>query len=250
MPLLHVLPGSGTVRYIKVLACPWLQTSWLLWWVTPSDKHSLPLWNTYLLFLCPHSFTVGTALSSDSLKPFWYFLRLQAKYLDRTPAFRWVDPNVTEFDNSSHRVLGTITSSNWFGSCCCRRILHKVASCPHLTFLAKHKLSTYLQGYGWFSQFDHLSVGDKLNWTLGPYPKLHATTAKSEKWIGFLDLILSSLEHHVGTVAEPPKLLGPHAPVLIPRTSNSYAYAPNNLTGSVRVSQGPRINHLQPGSQD
>jgi hypothetical protein len=53
-----------------------------------------------------------------------------------------------------------------------------------------------------------------------------------------------------GPVAEPPKLLGPHAPVLVSKTSNDYACAPDNLTGSVRVSQGPRINHLQPGSQD
>jgi hypothetical protein len=34
-------------------------------------------------------------------------------------------------------------------------------------------------------------------------------------------------------VAEPPKLLGPHAPVLVSKTSNSYACAPNNLTRSV-----------------
>jgi hypothetical protein len=44
-------------------------------------------------------------------------------------------------------------------------------------------------------------------------------------------------------VAEPPKLLGPHAPVLVSKTSDCYACAPDNLTGSVRVSQGPRINH-------
>ena len=50
--------------------------------------------------------------------------------------------------------------------------------------------------------------------------------------------------------AEPPKLLGPHAPALVSKTSDGYACAPDNLTGSVRVSQGPRINHLQPGSQD
>ena len=35
------------------------------------------------------------------------------------------------------------------------------------------------------------------------------------------------------SVAEPPKLLGPHAHVLVPRTSNGYACAQNNLTGSV-----------------
>jgi hypothetical protein len=51
-------------------------------------------------------------------------------------------------------------------------------------------------------------------------------------------------------VTEPPKLLGPHAPVLVSKTSDGYACAPDNLTGSVRVSQGPRINHLQPGPQD
>jgi hypothetical protein len=51
-------------------------------------------------------------------------------------------------------------------------------------------------------------------------------------------------------VAEPPKLLGPHAPVLVSKTSDGYACAPDNLIGSIRVSQGPRINHLQPGPQD
>jgi hypothetical protein len=51
-------------------------------------------------------------------------------------------------------------------------------------------------------------------------------------------------------VAEPPKLLGPHAHVLISKTSDSHACALNNLTGSVRLPQGHRINHLQPGSQD
>jgi hypothetical protein len=51
-------------------------------------------------------------------------------------------------------------------------------------------------------------------------------------------------------VAEPPKLLGPHAPILVSKTSDDYACAPNNLIGSVRVSQGPQINHLQPRSQD
>jgi hypothetical protein len=51
-------------------------------------------------------------------------------------------------------------------------------------------------------------------------------------------------------VVEPPKLLGPHAPALVSKTSGGYACAPDNLTGSVRVPQGPRINHLQPGPRD
>jgi hypothetical protein len=53
----------------------------------------------------------------------------------------------------------------------------------------------------------------------------------------------------VPTVAEPPKLLVPHAPVLVSKTSDGYACALDNLTGSVRVPQGPRINHLQPEPQ-
>jgi hypothetical protein len=51
-------------------------------------------------------------------------------------------------------------------------------------------------------------------------------------------------------VAEPPKLLGPHAPALVSNTSDGYACAPDNLTGSVRVPQGPRINHLQQELRD
>jgi hypothetical protein len=51
-------------------------------------------------------------------------------------------------------------------------------------------------------------------------------------------------------VAKPPKLLGPHAHVLVSKTSDSYACALNNLTGSVRLPQGHRINHLQPEPRD
>jgi hypothetical protein len=51
-------------------------------------------------------------------------------------------------------------------------------------------------------------------------------------------------------VAEPPKLLGPHAPALVSKTSDDYACALDNLKGSVRVPQGPQINHLQLGPQD
>jgi hypothetical protein len=72
-------------------------------------------------------------------------------------------PNEMEFYNSSYKVLRMVTSLDWLGSCCCRRIFHMVISCPNLTCLAKHKLSTYPQESGWFFQSDHLSVGDKLN---------------------------------------------------------------------------------------
>jgi hypothetical protein len=62
--------------------------------------------------------------------------------------------------------------------------------------------------------------------------------------------LVRSIEEGTLHVAEPPKLLGPHAPILVSKTLDGYASAPDNLTGSVPVSQGPRINHLQPGPQD
>jgi hypothetical protein len=112
-----------------------------------------------------------------------------------------------------------------------------VAFCPKLTCLAKHKPSTCLQGSGWFSRSNHLPTGDKLNWTSSAFPRLHATDAKNEKWIRFLDLILSSSEHHAGIQSgicialltmhyyrwswlvwnEPPLLSGP----LLPRWSHN-----------------------------
>jgi hypothetical protein len=48
-------------------------------------------------------------------------------------------------------------------------------------------------------------------------------------------------------MAEPPKVSGPHAHVLVLKTSDGHACAPDNLTGSVQLPQGHRINHLQPG---
>ena len=68
-------------------------------------------------------------------------------------------------------------------------------------------------------------------------------------WKYVCDRIILNLAP-IPAVAEPPKLLGPHAPILVSKTSDGYACAPDNLTGSVRVSQGPRINHLQPRPQD
>jgi hypothetical protein len=35
------------------------------------------------------------------------------------------------------------------------------------------------------------------------------------------------------TIAEPPKLCGPHTPVIVPKTSNGYACTPDNLRRSV-----------------
>jgi hypothetical protein len=61
-------------------------------------------------------------------------------------------------------------------------------------------------------------------------------------------------EHRAGRGGGPcgrtSQVIGPHAPVLVSKTSDGYACAPDNLTGSVRVPQGPRINHLQPEPRD
>jgi hypothetical protein len=70
------------------------------------------------------------------------------------------------------------------------------------------------------------------------YVMMHARPIHTHNFFAILILV------------EPPKLLGPHAHVLVSKTSDDYACAPDNLTGSVRVSQGHRINHLQPRSQD
>jgi hypothetical protein len=43
-------------------------------------------------------------------------------------------------------------------------------------------------------------------------------------------------------VAEPPKLYGPHAPVIVPKTSDSYACVPYNLKSLSGVLRKP--NHL------
>jgi hypothetical protein len=56
----------------------------------------------------------------------------------------------------------------------------------------------------------------------------------------------ASPDAELDLVAEPPKVSGPHAPVLVLKTSDGHACAPDNLTGSVRLPQGHRINHLQP----
>jgi hypothetical protein len=81
----------------------------------------------------------------------------------RAPIFHRVGPNAMEFYNSSHRALQMVTSSDWLGSYCCKRILHMVISCPNLSYLAKNKPSTYPPESDLFSLFDHLSMGGKLS---------------------------------------------------------------------------------------
>jgi hypothetical protein len=72
----------------------------------------------------------------------------------------------------------------------------------------------------------------------------------SRAWACFVARAQVVVQARAPSVAEPPKLLGPHAPVFVSKTSDVYACAPGNLTGSVRVPQGPRINHLQPDPRD
>jgi hypothetical protein len=69
-------------------------------------------------------------------------------------------------------------------------------------------------------------------------------------FLSLVTIIIGTVSNKVTSVAEPPKLLGPHAHVLASKTSDGYACAPDNLIGSVRVPQGPRINHLQPEPRD
>jgi hypothetical protein len=45
-------------------------------------------------------------------------------------------------------------------------------------------------------------------------------------------------------VAEPPKLYGPHAPVIVPKTSDGDAYVPDNLKSMSGVLREPRIIHI------
>jgi hypothetical protein len=86
--------------------------------------------------------------------------------------------------------------------------------------------------------------------------------ASSEEFTPSAEDIPNTFEHIEGEVetldeviaghgvAEPPKLLGPHAPALVSKTSDDYECAPDNLTGSVRLPQGPQITHLQPELRD
>jgi hypothetical protein len=69
---------------------------------------------------------------------------------------------------------------------------------------------------------------------------LQSTTLEGYSWYDRSGSISNSGS---AIVAEPPKLLGSHAPALVSKTSDGYACAPDNLTGSVQVPQGPRINH-------
>lgn len=46
-----------------------------------------------------------------------------------------------------------------------------------------------------------------------------------------------------GVVTEPPKLYGPHAPIIVPRTSDSYACDSNNLIGPIECPS--RINRYR-----
>jgi hypothetical protein len=46
------------------------------------------------------------------------------------------------------------------------------------------------------------------------------------------------------TVAEPPKLYDPHAPVIVPKTSDGYAYAPNNLRSLLGIIGKPELSTI------
>jgi hypothetical protein len=48
----------------------------------------------------------------------------------------------------------------------------------------------------------------------------------------------------IPAVAEPPKLYGPHAPVIVLKTSNSYACAPDNLKSLSGILRKPESSTI------
>jgi hypothetical protein len=48
----------------------------------------------------------------------------------------------------------------------------------------------------------------------------------------------------LGVVAEPPKLYGPHAPVIVPETSDRYACVPDNLKSLSGVLEKPESSTI------
>jgi hypothetical protein len=69
------------------------------------------------------------------------------------------------------------------------------------------------------------------------FPKRHAI--KSSHKVGLTSYRLSPGSHQP-PMAEPPKLYGPHAHVIIPKTSNGYACVPYNLKSLSGVLEKPK----------
>jgi transposase InsO family protein len=69
----------------------------------------------------------------------------------------------------------------------------------------------------------------RVDWAAVAHPMMNGQVERAN------NMILQGLKPRIYNVAEPPKLLAPHAPVLVSKTSDSYACAPDNLTGSVRL---------------
>jgi hypothetical protein len=54
----------------------------------------------------------------------------------------------------------------------------------------------------------------------------------------------SKVYHGLGSVAEPPKLYGPHAPVIVLKTSDCCTWEPDNPDSLSSVLGEPRIIHI------
>jgi hypothetical protein len=107
--------------------------------------------------------------------------------------------------------------------------------------IVKETLEGLSEGTGDNDSYDAESGGeDSEDW---PWRPSHTIFGKSTikqshldnmrgRYFWDMSIVRASGENKV-PVAEPPKLSGPHAPVLVSKTSDSYACAPDNLTGSV-----------------
>jgi hypothetical protein len=99
-------------------------------------------------------------------------------------------------------ALQTVPSSNSLGSCCCMKIQPIVDACPNYLDSSSHMLLAYLPTFGWLAQFDHPSVGDRLNYESSESWGTRAVASKSEQQTVTLDQTRSSLELHVDTTHE------------------------------------------------
>ncbi len=95
-------------------------------------------------------------------------------------------------DTYDHIASQTVPSSDSLHSYCCQKTWHTVDSYPNFLDVSKHKLLAYLQEFGWLTQFDHPSVGDRLNCESSESRGTRAVAPNSERWTATLDRKWSS----------------------------------------------------------
>jgi hypothetical protein len=202
MPRFHISQEWGIVQCNKVVASLSLQTSLHPSLLKPLGIRDFQPQTVMVDVSYLHSSLGMTSRLLGCLEYGVLLLRLHWQCQDQIWLSLLANSNWVVYGISIRIALQTMPSSNSLGSCCCMKIQPMVDACPNYFDSPSRMLLAYLLGFGWLTQFGHLSMSDRLNCESSESRGMRVAAPKREQQTMTLDQTRLSLELHVDRTHE------------------------------------------------